>query len=277
MKLVSIEIRRLLSRKAVWLVVLLLASVLAYDLWQGRPLPGDLATPPSQGPFDPHVMDSVTIRLFGAISESGMTAAFYIFAPLMAGMVAAGSLAADRSRRYPALVLVRGVSRAQYLFAKAAGMAGAAGVSVFLSCALAFVAAAFIYPWGASTVNDPRLPASPFLELFRSYPLVHDLVLVALLSLATGSLALSGLAIGAVVANEYVAAATPFCVVIGGIFLLRGPLIVLGPETYLSLTESYAGNLPQTLWPYAAPVYWVAFGAVMIAVGMTIFLKKELD
>ena len=211
-------------------------------------------------------------KLFGAFSYFAVQYNLPLVIPVFVGVVVAGSLAADRRRRYPSLVLVRGISRVRYLFVKAAAMAFVAGSGTFLSFVLAFLGSALFLPWGPTTVRGSR---GPYPELLASHPFANDVVFMLLLSLGAAALALSGLVFGAVVANEYVAAAVPFVLVFSGIFLFRGPLSFLGPYTQLDLLQGYTYYLPRWAWSFTAPVYWVVFILACVAVAAAIFVEKE--
>lgn len=252
----------MVARTRFLVVVLMVAILGAYGMFQASPLRG-------QGNWNA----TGSTGLFGAFSYYG--AVTYWFAgPLVAGVVASGSLAADRALRYPSLVLVRGLSRPWYLLAKATAMAVAAGLANFVSCVLVFAAASFFYPWGPLELSGAF---GPFPKLFAGQPLVHDLLMAGLLSLAAASLALRGLVAGAVVANEYVSAAIPFVLVLGSAFVLEGKMALISPYTYLDLVGTYPSQLPPVSWPLAAPVYWLAFGVAAIVAGGAIFLRKEPD
>lgn len=216
-------------------------------------------------------------KLFGAFSYLAFQNNLVDLIPVFVGLTVAGSLAADRRRRYPALVLARGISRTRYLLTKAAAMAAAAGFGTFLSCALVFVAAAFFLPWGPMIRPEyaDRGSMGPYPGLLESYPLVNDVALAALLSLGAAALAMSGLAFGAMVANEFVAAAVPFVIFIGGTFVFRDDLLFLAPYTNLDLLTSYPYSLPPWAWSFTAPVYWSVFACVCVATAAIIFLRKE--
>lgn len=217
-------------------------------------------------------------RLFGAFSTSAISDNLVLLISVFVGGVVAGSLAADRRRRYPTLVLTRGISRLQYLLTKAAAMAVVSGGGVFLSCALMFTMVATLLPLtgiaggGAGGTGG----SGPYPGLLATHPLLNDVVLVMLLSVGAAALALSGLVFGAVVANEFMAAAVPFALLIGGIFVFRtDALLFLGPYTQLELTTSYPYSLPQWAWSFTAPVYWSVFAFLCVAASAAIFLKKE--
>lgn len=156
-------------------------------------------------------------------------------------------------------------------------MAAVAGFGTFLSSTLMIALAALLLPWGPTMRPQYAEPGAmgPYPGLLANYPFVNDLALAALLSLGAAALALSGLVFGVVVANEFVAAAVPFVLLIGGIFVFRDGLLFLGPYTQLSFTASYPYSLPRWAWSFAAPVYWSAFAFACVAAAAAVFLKKE--
>ena len=253
-RLFQIEVGRMAGRWTFWIGVLALAAVSWSSMVSG--------------------LQGVPIgrKLFGAFSYLAVSESLPLVLPVFVGVVAAGSLAADRRRRYPSLVLARGISRVRYLLVKAAAMAFVAGSGTFLSCVLAFLGATLFLPWGPTTVRGAM---GPYPGLLVNHPLANDLVFALLLSLGTAALALSGLVFGAVVANEYVAAAVPFVLLIGGIFLFRGPLLFLGPFTQFDFLQSYTYALPRWAWSFTAPVYWAVFIFACVVVAAAIFLKRE--
>lgn len=253
-RLFRIEVGRMARRWSFWAGVMALAFISWSSMVQG--------------------FQGVPIgrKLFGTFSYLAVRDNLVILIPVFVGVVVAGSLAADRRRRYLSLVLVRGISRVRYLFVKAAAMTFVAGSGAFLSFVLAFLGAALLIPWGPTTVRGSR---GPYPELLMSHPFANDLVFMLLLSLGAAALALSGLVFGAVVANEYVAAAVPFVLVFGSLFLLRGPLTFLGPYTQLDLLQSYTYFLPRWAWSFTAPVYWLVFILTCVAIAAAIFVKKE--
>lgn len=214
-----------------------------------------------------NVPDPGLLGAFSYLAVGGEVSATAI--PVFVGLVVAGSLAADRRRGYPRMVLARGISRTQYLFTKAAAMAGVAGLGTLLSCLAMFAVAALFLPWAPARglASPDRLNMGPYPGLLESQPLINDLVLALLLSLAAGALALSGLAFGTLVANEFVAAAVPFVLTVGGIYVFRAEAVLwLGPYTQLDLASSYPYALPPWAWSFTAPLYWTIFALLCLAV-----------
>lgn len=263
-KLFKVELKRMIWTKRFWFLVLATSILGAYPMFECSPLGNT-----SLGGVE-------TMRLFGAFSYCGSTTYAFV-TPLLAGLVAAGSLAADRHTRYPILILVRSISRMKYLLVKSATMAVSAGFAVLASCALAFMASAFFYSWGATTINDRSTAFGPFPSLLESSPLLYDIVFAVLLSLAAAGLALSGLIVGTLVANEYMAMATPFFLFAVSALAVGDRFAALSPSTYLWLQEDYIFHTPAEWLPFAAPLYWTTFGAICVALSAIIFLRKEPD
>lgn len=216
-------------------------------------------------------------KLFGAFSYFALKDNLVFLLAVFVGLFVAGSLAADRRRAYPSLVLIRGITRMRYLFVKAAAMMTASSLGVFLSCVLVFVVAAMFLPWEATQppVYVDRGSMGPYPGLLANYPLLNDLVLAGLLSLGAGSLSLGGLVFGASVNNEFLAAAVPFALVIGGIFVFRGDLTFLAPYSQLELVVSYPYSLPSWSWSFFAPLYWIVFGSVCFTATAIILSVRE--
>lgn len=255
-RLFRIEVGRMARRWAFWLGVLVLAAIAWSNMVLGA---------------------ASQQKIPGAFSYSAIQDNLLFVLPVFVGVVIAGSLAADRRRGYPPLVLVRGISRTYYLLTKAASMFSVAMFGTFLSCALAFAVAAFFLPWAEAATSEyaNRGSMGPYPGLLANHPFTNDVVLAALFSLGAGALVLSGLAFGAAVANEYVAAAVPFVLFAGGIFVFRGALLFLGPYTQLDLMSSYTYSLPQWAWSFTEPVYWCVFSFSCVTAAVVLFLKKE--
>jgi len=217
--------------------------------------------------------------LFGAFSYLAIRDNLVLMLPVFVGVVVAGTLAADMRRGYPRMVLVRGISRTQYLLTKAAATTSAAGLGTLLSCVAMFAVAALFLPWtpaqGLAITDRPSM--GPYPGLLESHPLANDLVLMLLVSFGAGALALSGLAFGALVANEFVAAGVPFVLVVGGVYVFRNRAVLwLGPYTQLDLASSYPYTLPPWAWPFTAPLYWSVFALLCIAVAAALLRRAEL-
>jgi ABC-type Na+ efflux pump permease subunit len=211
--------------------------------------------------------------------------------PLVAGIVAAGSFAEDRRRGYVPLVLARGISRREYLGAKVTAMALSSALAMFVGCMLFFVVALALpagrTPFdGGSGVdaagNSIVLPPShyypgPAPNLYGYSPILNDLLAVAMAMVATAGLALAGLLAGALVANEYGAAAAPFFITIVSLFALLNRADIISPFTYLDIWFWYRRQFPESMLGYAAFVYWLIFGALVVVIAGGIFLRRELD
>lgn len=226
--------------------------------------------------FLPEDRGTVAVELFGAFTNTGVAVYFFVV-PLVAGLVAAGSLAADRGCGYQYLIFARGISRTRYLLAKAAAMSVTAASATFASCVLVFAASAFFYRWRSTVVNEPSAQVGPFPDLFVAYPLLSDILVAGLLSLAAAALALTGMVAGTLVKNEYAAMAMPFLLTFGTGLIPGDRLETVQPDTYLELSGLYQATVAEPLWPVAAPTYWLVFGAMAVAISVMLFQRKESD
>lgn len=161
-----IETGRMARRWAFWAGVLVLAAIAWSNMVPGARM--------GEG-------------LFGAFGREATQDDFVFAVPVFVGVTVAGSLAADRRRCYPALVLIRGLSRPRYLLVKAAAMFWVAAAGTFLACAAAFVAAAPFLRWTAAGMGRME----PYPGLLASHTLAGDAVIALLLSLAVAAAALA--------------------------------------------------------------------------------------
>lgn len=261
------EFSRMLAQARLWLVVAAFGLFGAYTVFEVSPWWGNVS-----------LGGVKNVGAFGIFSQHSVW--IYAFAsPLIAGLTTAGSLAADRHKRFPALVMARGISRRRYLLVKAASMGSAAGLATFASCGLILLTALALLPWNPTTLAGNSLQRTLLPGLFAYSPVLYDLFLAGIVSLASASLALSGLVVGSMVTNEYVAAAVPLVLVLGGTFATGNmPLLpYLSPDVYLWLLDVYPYSVPPVWRPFAAPLYWVLFGAACTVVGTAIFLRREPD
>lgn len=249
-RLISIETRRLVARGRFLLVVGVAAAFGVFNL-----------------------LDSEPLRFAGSFSAAGGLA-FQGVAPLIAGVVSAGALAEDRSRGFPHLLMSRGLSRNRYLAAKAAAMALAAGAATLAACALILVAAAVLVPGGETGAESPT---GPIPALFASQPLLNDVVAIGFLVVATAGLATSGVVVGTLVPNEYLAVAAPFVVTIAALFLLSGSSALVSPFTYLELDREYVKVLPDSLLAVGNPIYWACFALTCVGTGAAAAAWRELS
>jgi len=249
-RLISIETRRLVTRGRFWIMVGLTAAVGVFNL-----------------------LDEESLRFGGSFAIAGGLG-FQGMAPLVAGVVSAGALAEDRSRGFPALLMSRGLSRGRYLAGKAVAMALAAGAASLVACVLILAAGALLLPGGE--IAGER-PPGPIPSLFAAQPLLNDLVAIGFLVLGTAGLATSGVLVGAVLPNEYVAAGVPFVITIALLFLLSGSATLLSPFTYLELGREYVTVLPESLLPVGGVIYWVCFALVTVAAGIVAAKWRELQ
>ncbi|SFD90486.1 hypothetical protein SAMN04487819_1059 [Actinopolyspora alba] len=259
MRLLWCELWRLLLRYRFAVAVLLAGVVGAVVMVGMNPVAG------SRGSL-------YEIHVFGALSESFL-GVYAFLVPLMAGVAAAGSLAEDRARDYPQWILIRGVGAGRFLGVKAVAMFLTTVTAFLMSQLIVFCTATVVFPWGTTA---PPVGAEHLLgnhlapELFVAAPAMHDLMLVAMLSVAAGVLSLTGLVVGALIANEYLAAAVPFLLVVGSALVLEGPARRLSPYTYLELDTS-----PGPGSTGAVLLYWGVLAVLTVAVATGLFVRRE--
>lgn len=252
-RLISVETRRLVVRGRFWVMVGVTAALGVFNL------------------LDREALDS--LRFSGSFAMAGGLA-FQGMAPLVAGVVSAGALAEDRSRGFPALLMSRGLSRRSYLAGKAVAMALAAGAATLVACLMILLAGALLLPGGETAAPHPP---GPIPSLFAAQPLLNDLVAIGFLVLATAGLATSGVLVGALVSNEYLAAAVPLAITIALLFLLSGSATVVSPFTYLDLGSEYVTVLPDSLLPVGGVSYWVCFTLAAVVAGALAARWRELQ
>lgn len=214
--------------------------------------------------------------------------------PLVAGLAAAGSLAADRRRGYVPLVLARGVPRWQYMLAKGGAMATCAALSVISGGLLFMLLAWLVLLPGRAPVeqylvgptdaqgNIITLPLEqgsfpgPYPMLFAQSPLLNDLASLVLVSSGAAALALTGLIVSALVSNEYVAIITPFAVVLLGLLFFTVTADAISPYTYMEVWYRYHSNVVNApaFTPFA---YWLLFGVVATGIGGVLFTRQEVS
>lgn len=211
--------------------------------------------------------------------------------PLAVGLVAAGSLAADRRRGYVPLVLARGISRRQYLLAKGVAMACASALVMLVGC-LIFLAVAFVtLPNGQMVITDGVgvnaagdrvvIPAVEYypgpMPLLYSYsPILNDVLSILMVMTGAAALALTGLLVGVLTTNEYIAAAVPFVLIFVSLFVFFNRADAISPYTYVDVWNQYR-RLPISVSGYAAFVYWSVFGVVLYCLADAIFIRRELN
>ena len=195
--------------------------------------------------------------------------------PLVAG-IAAGSLAEDIRRGVTLTILARGLSRGQYLLAKGIATAVSSSLIIMAGIVIFFVLAWWKLPAGNSTFDFVPYFPGPDPALFQESPLANDLLTLAMTMAAAAALSLVGLLAGTLVANEYIAMVTPMAVSLLGIFVVDRFAHRLSPSTYLCVGDGYAPLFAESQRPYAAFVYWLAFGAVTAALTRWFFVRKEL-
>ena len=195
--------------------------------------------------------------------------------PLMAGL-AGSSLAGDIRRGVVLTVLVRGLTRGQYLVAK--GLAAAASSSLVTLAGMGFF---YLVAWVKLPPGDSTFPVAPNFPgpvpaLFQESPLGNDMLAVAMCMTAAAALSLLGLLASTLVANEYVVMVVPLAVILLGAFVLEKAVPHLNPYAYLNLSGSYPRLFVASLRPYAAFCYWLGFGACMVVLARWSFARSEL-
>lgn len=259
LRLLKMELFRMMWNRGFVATVLVVTTLITLTLYAERP-----------DPLYDSAANTVRIGLLGAFGINAPILYTFV-APAIAGLVASGSLAADVRRGYPDLLRVRGVTSPGYLTVKALAMFSAAALGTFLPSVLSVTIALLYLPLRPTT---SKIPVEPFSHLFASNPAGYDLLVSALLSLGAGALALSGLAVGSVLANEYAAAACPFVLTVSlALFAGASPsLRPLQPEFYLNLREGYGTLTPQ--WQtLAAPLYWTCFSLLCLVVGAYLYKR----
>lgn len=196
--------------------------------------------------------------------------------PLFAGLMGA-ALAVERRTGVTLGILTKGVERRQYLTGKLMGAAASASL-ITLATILGFFAIVFT-TWtpGRAKVIDSIWLAGPVEALFVHSPLMHDL-LVALMAIASAAgLAVMGVLVGGLVANEYVTmAVTPIFTIIS-IVITRQVCEPLNPERYILLDyDFYFKWIPNGLIPFAPFMYWGTFAMIISFICHRIFAKKEI-
>jgi hypothetical protein len=130
--------------------------------------------------------------------------------------------------------------------------------------------------------NQVIIPASTFYPgpvpyLFSYSPVLNDGLSILMVMLGAAALASTGLLVGVLIANEYLAAAAPFFLVLVGLFVLFNRADVLSPYTYLDVWIRYRSELPQGVLSYAIFIYWLVFSALVVGLADTLFVCHELD
>jgi hypothetical protein len=254
------ESRRLAVRGRCWVVVVFAVAASVYELLGLRA----------------ELLGEMNLRVGGALGL-GLSSGEYVlqvFIPLIAGVVSAGALAEDRAQGRTALVMARGLSCAQYLLARAVSMALAAAGATVVTCGAVLVISALVLPWGGSTTLDF---VGPVPAVFRVEPFMSDLITVLFLGIGAAGLAMTGVLVGVLVANEYVAAAVPLLVVGFALFVFDSPpLAWVSPFTYVELGREYPVQVPEVLLFVAAPLYWALFAVVVVALALAVFRGREL-
>jgi hypothetical protein len=103
---------------------------------------------------------------------------------------------------------------------------------------------------------------------------VHDIFAALMLIAATAALSLVGVLAGLILANEYVAMASPPIFTILALMLTRDIADVLNPEEYIGLY--YARIIPHGFVLIAPFLYWGGFSLLIATLCKRIIATKEL-
>lgn len=194
--------------------------------------------------------------------------------PLAAGLMGA-SVARERRQGITLTVLAHGVFRGQYLSARVLGAAISAALFTLLAVGGFYVVAAIA--WLPERDTWPNyLWSNTYARYWFPVDnlIVHDILCVLALMAASAALSLVGVFIGIVVANEYVAMASPLLFLILSAVLMRDRADVLNPEEYV--TVYYFRVIPRNIVLYAPFLYWGGFSLLMVALCKRMLAKKEL-
>lgn len=259
LRFVQSEIRRMFARPRLWLIVALIGLLGSIPLLQGH-IRGDEA------------------RVGGALSL-GLPSKLALLWPLLAGIAVAGSVSEDRTVGYLLAVRSRGLSHLQYVSGKALAMFCTGAGAAALCCVAFFLAALFTLPWGQSVLHSLQPIGSdpfpgPIPSLFQRSPVLNDLVGVSLIILGTAALSLTGIVVGALWNNEYVAMALPLGLFLIGVYLPRS-LRFLSPNVYLEVWWQYRVVISAHNWPWAGYLYWGVLSAVCTLLGFLFFPREE--
>lgn len=193
--------------------------------------------------------------------------------PLVAAATGA-SLAEDRKKGLTLTVLSKGVSRGQYLLSKLLGAAASGGAITVAVIFAFYVMVAILWPPGRVTWVGSASSPGPLPALYHQDPLAHDMLRASMHVVSSAALSLVGVLAGTLVANEYVAMASPPVFTILATVIFREIFEPLSPEVYL--TFSYTGLVPDGLRPYAALFYWLGLATITATLCRWIFVRKEL-
>jgi ABC-type transport system involved in multi-copper enzyme maturation permease subunit len=287
-RLFFLELRRLVLGWRFAAALLILLAFSGYSLYSAyqelAQVREDITTDPANAPPTLFVQGALSVH---ASQWLPMTV------PLVAGLVAAGSLARDRRWGYVPLVLSRGVSRWNYMLAKGLAMASSAALAVLLG-GLLFLFLAWLvllpgrppleqYLLGTDAQhNFITLPLEqgsfpgPYPLLFAQSPVLGDVTSLAIIALGAAALALTGLIVGALVSNQYIAIIAPFAVVLLGLLFFTVKADAVNPYTYMDVWSRYRTIMVDA--PASTPfVYWIIFGALAMGIGSALFTRQEVS
>lgn len=192
--------------------------------------------------------------------------------PLVAGLMGA-AMARERRQGFTSTLLARGVSRGQYLSAKVLGAVTSAALFTLIAVGGFYIVTALVWlpnraTWTQGWSNTYARYWFPVDNL-----VVHDMLSALALMASAGALSLVGVFVGVVVANEYVAMASPLLLTILTVVSTRDWAEVLNPEVYL--ITGYMSVVPRNIRIVAPFLYWGGFSLLMVALCKRALAKKE--
>jgi hypothetical protein len=193
--------------------------------------------------------------------------------PLTAGLMGA-SLADERRKGIALTILARGVSRGQYLLSKMLGAAASGALLTLFAIGVFYAIVAIVWlPERATWTKILSITYAHYAFPVQNL-VVHDILAALMLVSAAAALCLIGVLAGLLVANEYVAMASPPIFTILAIILMGDISEALNPKHYLYL--SYPHYVPPGLVFFAPFLYWGGMALLIAMLGKWIIAKQEL-
>jgi hypothetical protein len=188
------------------------------------------------------------------------------------------SLAEERALGLTSMFFAKGVSRRQYLWSKMLGAAASGAVLTFAVILGFYLQVALRWPWGRIVWKVSEGSPGPVPPLFAVSPLLHDLLLAAMLITFAAAWPLLGVLAGTLTANRYVAMAVPVVVATVSSIVVDfdSGAQTLNPCIYFGLGSFYTEYIPASLRPYAPFVYWTCFALLIGGLSRWFFERREL-
>lgn len=193
--------------------------------------------------------------------------------PLVAGLMGA-SVARERRQGITLTILAHGVSRGKYLSSRVLGAAISAALFTLLAVGGFYIVVAIAWLPERETWTYAYSNTYPRYWFPVDNLIVHDMLSTLALMAASAALSLVGVFVGVVVANEYVAMASPLVFAIVSAVLLRDWADAVNPEEYITLY--YLRVVPVKFLLMAPFLYWGGFSLLMVALCKRVLAKKEL-